>query len=248
MSVKVAADRDPRIQRLLDQALDDQKSSWDRGERTPVEEYLARDPALRDDAEAVLDLVFQEYLLRRDRHEDADPHEFYARFPEHAESLMLQFGIDAAIEPTTELQERPRCSRTSMTTSPWRSSTASRSSSVLGRGGMGVVYKARDMKLGRIVAIKTIAEGQFATPDQRERFRAEAQAVARLRHPNIIAIHAIGEHENRPYLSLEFAEGGSLAAAAGREADGAARGRRAGRDAGPRRPRRPPGRGRSTAT
>jgi eukaryotic-like serine/threonine-protein kinase len=81
----------------------------------------------------------------------------------------------------------------------------------LGRGGMGVVYKARDTELDRIVALKTIADGQYATPDQRERFRAEAQAIARLRHPNIIAIHAIGEHERRPYLSLEFAEGGSLA-------------------------------------
>ena len=92
------------------------------------------------------------------------------------------------------------------------------------------------------MAIKTIAEGRYATPEQRERFRAEARAVARLRHPNIIAIHAIGEHDDRPYLSLEFAEGGSLAPAAGREADGAARGRRAGRDPGPRRARRPPGR------
>ncbi len=81
----------------------------------------------------------------------------------------------------------------------------------IGRGGMGVVYKGRDSKLGRIVAIKTIPDGQFASPEQRERFQAEARAVARLRHPNIIAIHAIGEHDKQPYLSLEFAEGGSLA-------------------------------------
>ncbi len=76
---------------------------------------------------------------------------------------------------------------------------------------MGVVYKARDRNLGRIVAIKTMAEGRHATPDQRERFQAEAHAIARLRHSNIIAIHAIGDHDHRPYLSLEFAEGGSLA-------------------------------------
>ncbi len=82
----------------------------------------------------------------------------------------------------------------------------------IGRGGMGAVYKARDTELERIVAIKTIAEGRFASPDQRERFRDEARAVARLQHPNIIAIHAIGEHDNQPYLVLEFAEGGSLAA------------------------------------
>jgi non-specific serine/threonine protein kinase/serine/threonine-protein kinase len=81
----------------------------------------------------------------------------------------------------------------------------------IGRGGMGAVYKARDTDLDRVVAIKTIAEGRFATPDHRERFRAEARAVARLRHPNIITIHTIGEHDGQPYLSLEFAEGGSLA-------------------------------------
>ncbi|MGP0064384.1 MAG: tetratricopeptide repeat protein [Isosphaeraceae bacterium] len=81
----------------------------------------------------------------------------------------------------------------------------------LGQGGMGIVYKAIDRKLDRIIALKTIAEGRYATPDQRDRFRSEAQAIARLRHPNIIAIHAIGEHDRRPYLSLEFAEGGNLA-------------------------------------
>ena len=81
----------------------------------------------------------------------------------------------------------------------------------IGRGGMGTVYRARDPELDRIVAIKTIAEGRHATTDQRERFRAEARAVARLRHPNIITIHAIGEHEAQPYLVLEFAAGGSLA-------------------------------------
>ena len=81
----------------------------------------------------------------------------------------------------------------------------------LGRGGMGVVYRARDQKLDRIVALKTIAEAQYATSERRERFRAEAQAIARLRHPNIIAIHSIGEHDKRPYLSLELAEGGNLA-------------------------------------
>ena len=81
----------------------------------------------------------------------------------------------------------------------------------IGRGGMGAVYRARDPELDRIVAIKTIAEGRHASTDQRERFRAEARAVARLRHPNIITIHAIGEHEDQPYLVLEFAAGGSLA-------------------------------------
>jgi tetratricopeptide (TPR) repeat protein len=81
----------------------------------------------------------------------------------------------------------------------------------IGRGGMGVVYRARDVRLGRIVALKTVAHATHATRAQLDRFLDEARAVARLRHPNIIAIHAIGEHHGRPYLSLEYAEGGNLA-------------------------------------
>ena len=81
----------------------------------------------------------------------------------------------------------------------------------VGRGGMGVVYRALDVRLGRIVALKTLAEARHASRDQLDRFLDEAKAVARLRHPNIIAIHAIDEHEERPYFSLEYAEGGNLA-------------------------------------
>jgi serine/threonine-protein kinase len=81
----------------------------------------------------------------------------------------------------------------------------------LGRGGMGIVYRARDVRLGRIVALKTLAEARYATREQIERFLDEARAVARLRHPNIVGIHAIGEHDGQPYLSLEYVEGGNLA-------------------------------------
>jgi eukaryotic-like serine/threonine-protein kinase len=204
------ASPDPEVQRLLDRALDDQKSSWDRGERTPVEDFLARDPALRDDSNAMLDLIYQEYLLRRDGGEEPDPHEYYARFPEHAASLMIQFGVDAAIEPTT-LVANGRGPAHPIVVPPIEGIDGHEIIGVIGRGGMGVVYQARDPRLDRIVAVKTIAAGQEATADQVARFRAEAHAVARLHHPNIIAIHAIGEHEGRPYHSLEFAEGGSLA-------------------------------------
>lgn len=81
----------------------------------------------------------------------------------------------------------------------------------IGRGGMGVVYRARDVRLGRTVAIKTLADARYAERDQVERFLDEAKAVARLRHPNIVGIHAIGEHDGATYLSLEYVEGGSLA-------------------------------------
>jgi eukaryotic-like serine/threonine-protein kinase len=88
----------------------------------------------------------------------------------------------------------------------------------LGRGGMGVVYKARHRRLGRSVALKMILDGAHAAPRELDRFRREAEAIARLQHPNIVQIFDFGEHEGRPYLALEFVEGGSLA----RQIDGSA--------------------------
>jgi serine/threonine protein kinase len=81
----------------------------------------------------------------------------------------------------------------------------------LGRGGMGVVYKARHLGLNRLVALKMIGAGDFADEAARRRFQREAEAVARLQHPHIVQIHEIGEQHGQPYFSLEYVAGGSLA-------------------------------------
>ena len=80
----------------------------------------------------------------------------------------------------------------------------------LGRGGMGVVYKARDQNLKRTVALKMILSGAHASDEDMQRFQIEAEAVAKLQHPNIVQIYEVSEHEGRPYIALEFADGGSL--------------------------------------
>ena len=80
----------------------------------------------------------------------------------------------------------------------------------LGRGGMGVVYKARQAKLNRIVALKMILSGGYASDLELSRFRTEAEAIARLHHPTIVAVYEIGEYEGKPFFSLEFCSGGSL--------------------------------------
>jgi eukaryotic-like serine/threonine-protein kinase len=82
----------------------------------------------------------------------------------------------------------------------------------LGRGGMGVVYKARVIRLNRIVALKMILSGVYASSEVVKRFLAEAETIAKLRHPNIVQIYAIGDYEGTPYVELEYAEGGNLSA------------------------------------
>ncbi len=87
----------------------------------------------------------------------------------------------------------------------------------VGRGGMGVVYRARHCRLHRVVALKMLIGGSFAGSEERARFQAEAEAVARLKHSNIVQIYEVGEFSensgvSRPYFTLEFVEGGNLAA------------------------------------
>jgi formylglycine-generating enzyme required for sulfatase activity/tRNA A-37 threonylcarbamoyl transferase component Bud32 len=81
---------------------------------------------------------------------------------------------------------------------------------VLGHGGMGVVYRARQLKANRLVALKMLRALEHATPQDRMRFQIETEAVARLQHPHIVQLYEVGEVRGQPYFSLEFCDGGRL--------------------------------------
>jgi serine/threonine protein kinase len=81
---------------------------------------------------------------------------------------------------------------------------------VLGHGGMGVVYRARQLKANRLVALKMIRAVEHASPTERLRFQIETEAVARLQHPHIVQLYEVGEVRGQPYFSLEFCDGGTL--------------------------------------
>ena len=212
----------PRIgQPYFDAILDEQKSRWDRGERPLVEDLLARHPTLGEDAEATLDVIYQEFVIRRALGESPSPEAYLRRFPAWADALVHQFAVDAALRPVNEVTVQPTDPGATglgplstpdgiMPPAPLRSIDGHDILGELGRGGMGIVFKALDRRLNRVVAIKMVSETTFTAPAQLRRFLAEAEVIARLSHPNIIPVYAVGEEQGRPYFSVELAEGGNL--------------------------------------
>src|SRR5262245_14096706 len=200
---------------LVTLLLKHQRRGWRRGEPTFVEAYVAQHPALRSDSQALLDLIYSEILLREEAGESAPLEEYLARFPDLAADLKLQFEVEDAIERTPTVVDQHRWIASGR--ARWGPGSASLPSvpgyeilSELGRGGMGVVYKARQMRLNRIVALKMILAGDHASAEACVRFLAEAESVARLHHPNVVQIFAFGDCDGRPYFEMEYVAGGCL--------------------------------------
>src|SRR5262249_25204181 len=202
----------------------DQQERWRAGERIAAEAYLQPYPALQGDPELAVELICGEYLLREELGETPPLAEYQQRFPHHADRLRQQIEFHEALKPATfpgrpttgPAGERstqpagaePATGRERPATCPAVPGHAILGE--LGRGGMGVVYKARHLALNRLVALKMILAGPHAGPEELARFKSEAEAVARLQHPNIVQVYEVGEHDGLPFFSLEFVDGGTL--------------------------------------
>ena len=192
----------------LDDLLANQRSSWERGDRVLVESLLDRHPGLKASDPSVLDLIYNEIILREEKGESPDFEEYAKRFPNFAPALRRQFEVHQAVTPRSRvfagqagaipIEEPPP---------PLPGYESLRK---LGRGGMGIVYRARQIKLNRDVAIKLLRDWSDADPKHLKLFLEEARAIAQLKHPNVVQIHDVGEAEGCPFLCLELVEGGSL--------------------------------------
>ncbi len=215
------AESPPGGQPTFDAILDEQQARWSRGERLLVEEILAQHPTVQADVGAAVDVIYHEFVIRLARGESPSPEDYLRRFPAWADALMRQFAVDEALRPaagSTKNGSDLAAIATSPLSAPGGMIPPAPPLSIdgyeilheLGRGGMGIVFKALERRLNRTVAIKTVSETTFTAPGALRRFLAEAAVIARLKHPNIIPIYALGEENGRPYFSLELAEGGNL--------------------------------------
>jgi tRNA A-37 threonylcarbamoyl transferase component Bud32 len=179
------------------------------------------------DADRV-DQIIADYLAAVDSGQEPDRSALLAGYPELADELRAFFAdadrLDRIASPNATVAFEQGASAQPTTLA--RSDTPAGSEAPLGRvryigdyelldeiarGGMGVVYKARQVSLNRIVALKMILTGRLASPADVQRFRTEAEAAANLEHPNIVPIYEVGEWEGQQYFSMGYVEGGSLA-------------------------------------
>src|SRR5215207_8888869 len=168
--------------------------------------------------QALLEDVLSEYMQRLDRGEAVDREQFLARYPELAEGLRSYFAGSDELE---HLGRQPRGGTASFP-SRARPEEAPRAEDKgqrvgdyelleqIGQGGMGVIYKARQLSLRRLVALKMVRTDRLASPVDLLRFQSEAEAVASLDHPHIVPIYEVGDHDGQPFFAMKFIDGGSL--------------------------------------
>lgn len=189
-----------------------------RGHLRTAEDLRADFPAVWDDPEARLELVYAEYVFRAGNGERLRREEWFARYPDLHERLERLFGLydlmngDTHRPAATVGDRKPSAKPVVDVDHP----NGYEMLGELGRGGMAVVYRARHLELNRVVALKVLRWGDWDAAADARRVRHEAELVARLQHPNIVQVYEVGEWDGDPFLALEYVSGGTLAEALAR--------------------------------
>ncbi len=198
-SFLVPAQADGLPDGLLDAVLAEQRRDWIAGKRIPADETLRQHPELADEPACAAELIYHEFSLRQELGESPDWQQHTRQYPEHAAMLERLRQADQLVDQTLAAPAQL----------PAGTFAGYDLLEEVGRGGMGVVFKARHKSLDRIVALKVLRSD--GTGEDRKRFDREAQAVARLHHPNIVQVYEVGENAGEAFVSLEFVDGQSLA-------------------------------------
>ena len=212
---------------LIDDACDRFESAWRNGEEPDLALFLAGVSAGAV-PRLILELLNIDIEFRLGRGERPNPETYLTRLPDHGDAVNEVFaalgpGLGTIYSFPDKPPSRADGGRSAATRGP-KVSRAIISPAVsatmqsagyevlgeLGRGGMGVVYLARKLALNRLCAVKMILAGPHAGTATAARFRAEAEVIARLRHPDVVQIYHVGEAEGLPFLELEYLPGGSL--------------------------------------
>jgi serine/threonine protein kinase len=198
----------------LESSLDVARRELDRrvraGESAPAQELLDSHPDLRSDPEAALELIYGEFALLKSLGRDPDPDEYRRRHPEFADRLDRLFGLSDLLAGDTRPQAAVDGDDTVDEELALEPPPGYEVYEELGRGGMARVFRAKQLRLQRVVALKVLRGAGWFGADDAARIRHEAEAAARLQHPNIIQIHEIGDWDEAPFLALEFAPEGTL--------------------------------------
>ena len=215
-----------------------QHRCWKQGNPISIETLLQAYPSLQQDDESTLELIYGEYCVRESLGEEPTPDLYCQQFPHLTDRLerllevhraiesgnpsfasvrqTVQFSNDnsVSISPETETRVLPATDQ-----EPGHQPQASLGlfgeyhlMEEIDRGGMGIVYRAKQLQAKRVVALKMILAGKFATKKELKRFYSEAAAAAKLDHPNIVPIYEVGEQDGHPFFTMAYVDGQNLAA------------------------------------